>query len=71
VRTFSVCFSSTVVKVYTDHSPLQFVQKMANHTCNQKRLVWSLELQLFNVEIYHRPGKDYLLPDLLSRPNVG
>ena len=69
VRTFSVYFGSTVVKVYTDHSPLQFVQKMANH--NQKLLRWSLELQQFNLEICHRAGKDNLLPDLLSRPNIG
>ena len=69
MRTFSVYFGSTVVKVYTDHSPLQFVQKMANH--NQKLLRWSLELQQFNLEICHRAGKDNLLPDLLSRPNIG
>ena len=69
VRTFSVYFGSTVVKVYTDHSPLQFIQKMANH--NQKLLRWSLELQQFNLKICHRAGKDNLLPDLLSRPNIG
>jgi len=68
MRTFSVYFGSTVVKVYTDHSPLQFVQKMANH--KQKLLRWSLELEQFNLEICHHAGKDNLLPDLLSQPNI-
>jgi hypothetical protein len=66
VRTFSVYFGSSLVKVYTDHSPLQFLQRMANH--NQKLLRWSLELQQYNLDIIHRAGKDNLLPDLLSRP---
>jgi hypothetical protein len=67
VRTFSVYFGSSPVKVYTDHSPLQFIQRMANH--NQKLLRWSLELQQYNLDIVHRAGKFNLLPDLLSRPS--
>ena len=42
VRTFSVYFGSAVVTVYTDHSPLQFLEHMAPH--NAKLLRWSLEL---------------------------
>ena len=66
VRTFSVYFGSTPVKVYTDHNPLVFLNKMANH--NQNLLRWSLEIQQYNLEIIHRPGKLNLLPDILSRP---
>ena len=68
VRAFSVYFGSSPVVVYTDHSPLQFTNTMANS--NQKLLRWRLELQQFALEIRHRPGKLNLLPDLLSRPSI-
>jgi len=42
------------VVVYTDHSPLQFLQRMSNS--NQKLLRWNLELQEFNLIVKHRPG---------------
>ena len=67
VRAFSVYFGSTPVKVYTDHNPLVFIQKMANY--NQKLLRWCLELQQYNIEIVHRSGKDNFFADLLSRPS--
>jgi len=66
VRTFSVYFGSSVVTVYTVHSPLQFLECMAPH--NAKLLRWSLELQQYNLEIRHRSGKNNLFPDILSRP---
>ena len=67
VRTFSVYFGTQPTTVYTDHSPIQFLQKMANY--NQKLLRWSIELQQYNLIIKHRPGSKNLLPDLLSRPS--
>lgn len=66
VRAFSVYFGSALVTVYTDHSPLQFINRMANS--NQKLLRWSLELQQYALDIRHRPGRLNLLPDILSRP---
>lgn len=66
VRAFSVYFGSSSVTVYTDHSPLQFINQMAN--VNQKLLRWSLELQQYTLDIRHRPGRLNLLPDILSRP---
>ena len=66
VRAFSVYFGSTPVRVYTDHSPLQFLQRMSAH--NQKLLRWSLELDQYNLDVRHRPGKDNIFPVLLSRP---
>src|SRR6218665_2698265 len=62
----SVYFGSSPVFVYTDHSPLQFLETMANH--NQKLLRWKLELQQFNFGFRHRPGRANFLPDFLSRP---
>jgi RNase H-like domain found in reverse transcriptase len=67
VRAFTVYFGSSEVTVYTDHSPLQFLAKMANH--NQKLLRWSLELQHYNLNVVHRRGRDNLIPDILSRPS--
>jgi hypothetical protein len=69
VRVFSVYFGNQPVTVYTDHSPLQFIQRMSNF--NQKLLRWALELQQFNIKIIHRSGKNNLIPDILSRPMVG
>lgn len=68
VRTFSVYFGSSPVRVYTDHSPLQFLRRMSSQ--NQKLLRWSLELEQYNLDVRHRPGKDNALPDILSRPVV-
>ena len=67
VCTFSPYFGSQPITVYTDHSPLQFVQRMSNY--NQKLLRWALELQQHNLRIVHRPGKFNLIPDILSRPS--
>jgi phospholipid-translocating ATPase len=67
-RVFSVYFGSLPVTVYSDHSPLQFIQKMANY--NQKLLRWSLELQQYNLTIKHRAGRNNLIPDILSRPSA-
>jgi serine protease inhibitor ecotin len=68
VRAFSVYFGSAPVVVYTDHSPLQFINRMANS--NAKLLRWSLELQQYSLRIIHRKGVDNTLPDILSRPSV-
>jgi len=66
VRAFSVYFGSAPVRVFTDNSPLQFLQRMSTH--NQKFLRWSLELDQYNLDVRHRPGKDNIFPDLSSRP---
>jgi len=62
----SVYFGSNPVIVISDHSPLQFINSMAN--TNQKLLRWKLELQQYTLEIRHRPGGLNFLPDFLSRP---
>jgi len=67
VRTFNVYFGSTVVTMYTDHSPLQFLERMAPH--NAKLLRWSLELQQYSLDVQHRSGKQNLFPDSLNRPS--
>jgi hypothetical protein len=68
VRAFSVYFGSSPVDVYTDHSPLQFLQRMSS--VNQKLLRWNLELQAYNLNIKHRAGRLNVIPDILSRPST-
>jgi hypothetical protein len=68
VRNFSVYFGSQPVTVFSDHSPLQFIHRMANY--NNKLLRWAIELQQYNIKVVHRPGKDNLIPDILSRPSA-
>jgi transposase InsO family protein len=68
VRAFSVYFGAQMVTVYTDHSPLQYLQTMRNH--NAKLTRWWIELQQYSITIHHRAGKDNILPDLLSRPST-
>ena len=49
----------------------QFLNRMSPH--NQKIQLqqrWNLELQQYNLQIIHRPGRNNLLPDILSRPSV-
>lgn len=66
VRELGMYFGSQPLIVYTDHSPLQFINQMANK--NQKLLRWSLELEQYLLDIRHRPGGLNLFTDILSRP---
>ena len=64
---FDVYVGSTVtpVKVFTDHNPLVFVNKMKNR--KQCLVHWSLALQEYNLEIEHIKGRDNVIADTLSR----
>lgn len=57
--------------VITDHASLVWINNLKNPTGRLGR--WALRLQQFNFEVKHRPGKDNLVPDCLSRiiPNYG
>jgi hypothetical protein len=52
-------------KVITDHSCLQFLQKMSNPTGRLAR--WSLKLQQYDYDIEYRKGAHQKVPDALSR----
>src|SRR5688572_1295115 len=56
VRAFSVYFGAQMATVYTDHSPLQYLQTMRKQ--NAKLTRWCLELQQYSILIQHRAGKD-------------
>lgn len=53
------------VKVFTDHNPLKFLNRMKNH--NQRLMRWALMLQPYNLEIAYIKGKDNVIADMLSR----
>ncbi|XP_030271730.1 uncharacterized protein LOC115581049 isoform X3 [Sparus aurata] len=64
---FEVYLGSSVkpIKVFTDHNPLVFLSRMYNH--NQRLMRWSLIIQNYNLEIYHKRGSENVLADALSR----
>jgi len=51
--------------VFTDHAPLQWLQRMK--TTNQRLLCWSLTLQEFRFSISHIAGKKNIVADPLSK----
>jgi len=57
--------TTTPVKVFTDHNPLVFINKMKNR--NQRLVCWSLALQEHNLDISHIKGRDNVMADALSR----
>jgi len=57
--------TTTPVKVFTDHNPLVFINKMKNR--NQRLIRWSLALQEYNLDINHIKGRDNVMADALSR----
>lgn len=57
--------STFPIRVYTDHNPLVFLNRMYN--TNQRLMRWSLALQEFNLEIVHKRGPENLIADALSR----
>ena len=67
VKFFDVYLSSSPfpIRIFTDHNPLVFVNRMKND--NQRLLRWSLTLQEYNLTITHVKGKDNILADTLSR----
>lgn len=51
--------------VITDHASLLWLTKLQNPTGRLGR--WALKLQQYNVSYQHRPGKNNVVPDALSR----
>ena len=52
-------------KVITDHASLVWLTSLQNPTGGLAR--WSVRMQQYNFTITHRPGKDHVVPDTLSR----
>src|SRR6218665_1289480 len=67
VKAFSPYYGAAPVTVWTDHSPLRYIESMCNQ--NAKPMRWFFELQRHTLDVKHRPGKLDILPDFLSRPS--
>ena len=67
LKHFEVYLSSSphTIRVYTDHNPLTFINRMK--TKNRRLLQWSLILQEYDIEISHVRGSDNVVADALSR----
>lgn len=57
--------TSIPVVVFTDHNPLVFLSCMYNQ--NQCLMRWSLVLQDYNLQIFHKKGVENVVADALSR----
>lgn len=51
--------------VITDHSALQYLKTAKHHSARLSR--WSMKLQSLDFEVFHRKGKQNVVPDTLSR----
>ena len=67
IRHFEIYITANAkcTKVYTDHNPLTFLERMRNW--NRKLQAWYLNLQEYNLEVVHITGKDNVVADSLSR----
>ena len=52
-------------KVYTDNVSLKYFETQAQMSAKQLR--WHDTLALMNVDLIHKPGRDNVVPDALSR----
>ena len=53
------------VKVITDHANLKFLTSISPH--QSKLACWAISMAEFDFTLEHRPGKEHVVPDTLSR----
>ena len=65
IKNFRNCLIANHFKVYTDHYSLQWLRSMKNESALLHR--WAAQLEDYDFEILHRPGKNQGHVDALSR----
>jgi hypothetical protein len=61
------CYGNGLVTVETDHKPLIGIMKKEISTLSPRLASMRLELLSHSIELVHKPGKDMVLADTLSR----
>ena len=63
---FEIYLSNSLapIKVHTDHNPLVFLKRFQNKS--QRFMKWSIILQEWNLDINHIPGRENIVPAVLS-----
>lgn len=65
---FHIYLYGSLFTIITDHSALQWLSKTKER--NNRLYRWSLRLSNYDYKIIHKPGKQNLVPDALSRAPV-
>lgn len=65
VKTLKVYLEGREFSINSDHAPLQWLDRVK--TSNQRLLRWSLLLQEFRFTVFHIPGRQNIVADILSR----
>jgi hypothetical protein len=65
LKTWGHYIGSKDVMVWTDNVTLKYFATQPKLSSKQVR--WQNTLALFNVDIWHKPGKENVVPDVLSR----
>ena len=65
VEQFRMYFGSSKFLIYTDHKPLAWLKTSASKNARLHR--WATSLSQYNFEIKHKPGKELVHVDCLSR----
>lgn len=68
IRKFNFYLFAKHFKVFTDHKSLTNI--FTDGSKNNRLARWANELSTYDFDIIYKPGKDHILPDLLSRPDV-
>ena len=67
IKNFHNYLTANHFKVYTDHYFLQWLRSLKHESALLHR--WAAQLEDYNFEVLHRPGKNQGLADALSRLN--
>ena len=68
IRFFRVYLAGYPFRIITDHMALRALRTMKSAT--NRIASWQLELEGYQYEIIHKPGKTHVVPDALSRPPI-
>lgn len=69
LRKWRIYLTGQEFDIFTDHSPLRYLQTQKTLSPRQTR--WMMDLSDFDFTIHYKPGKQNIVADSLSRINIG